>query len=49
MTVPTLALEYLRAPELRPPLAGMRSWGLGGEAAPLDVVLQMQEVRPCHP
>ncbi len=40
------AREYIRV--LKTPNPHMRAWGLGGEAAPLDVVLQMQEVR-AHP
>jgi len=49
-TVPTLVREYVR--ELREreerTYLPMKSWGLGGESAPADLVRQMQEVRPVH-
>ena len=38
------ANEWMKAPELQPPVLSMRSWGLGGEAVPLDILPRMHKV-----
>ena len=38
------ANEWMRAPELQPPLLTMKSWSTGGETVSLDTILRMQEV-----
>jgi non-ribosomal peptide synthetase-like protein len=47
-TVPTLAREYVNEYKRRglPPYLPMRSWGVGGESVPADVVRSMHEVFP---
>ena len=47
-TVPTLTREYVAELERRGhvPYEPMRSWGIGGESAPADVVHQMQAAFP---
>ena len=39
------ANEYMKSSVLHPPVKSMRSWGLGGEAVPLETVQMMHEVR----